>query len=80
MTTGQLNLYLNRVLKPEEVLNLEHAATKLARNSFKLTDASRSTNPKVVLKDVFELLEEYGPMWYTEELHNRMKTALASYN
>ena len=61
-------------------MNLEHAAPKLPRSRFKLTDACHSTNPKVVLKEVFELLEEYGPVWYTEELHNRMKTALASYN
>ena len=61
-------------------MNLEHAAPRLARNSFKLTDARNSTDPKVVLKEVFQLLEEYGPMWYTEELHNRMKTALASHN
>ena len=61
-------------------MNLEHAATKPARNSFKLTDARKSTDPKVVLKEVFQLLEEYGPMWYTEELHDRMKAALASHN
>ncbi len=61
-------------------MNLDHAAPKLARSSFKLTDARNSTNPKVVLKEVFELLEEYGPVWYTEELYNRMKTALAGYN
>ena len=61
-------------------MNLDHAAPKLARSSFKQTDARNSANPKVVLKEVFELLEEYGPVWYTEELHNRMKTAMAGYN
>ena len=62
-------------------MNLDHAAPKLARSSFKLAKASSSaTNPNVVLKEVFELLEEYGPVWYTEELHNRMKAALATFN
>ncbi len=56
------------------------ATPRPVRGSFKLPDVSTSTNPKVVLKEIFELLEEYGPTWYTEELHNRAKAALAGYN
>ena len=63
------------------VLNLEHAISpKVVRRSFKLKDTSTSTNPKVVLKEIFELLEEYGPVWYTEELHNRAKAALSNFH
>jgi hypothetical protein len=29
-----------------------------------------------VLRDLFELLEDYAPSWYTEELHNRAAAAL----
>jgi hypothetical protein len=29
-----------------------------------------------VLQDIFELLEEFGPVWYTEELHTRAVRAL----
>ncbi len=29
-----------------------------------------------VLKEIFHLLEEYGPAWYTEELHDRAALAL----
>lgn len=60
----------------EEVLNLVQAAPKQAPSNFKLKDVSTSTNPRIVLKEIFELLEEYGPTWYTEELHHRAKTAL----
>ena len=29
-----------------------------------------------VLREIFELLQDYAPIWYTEELHNRMAVAL----
>ena len=29
-----------------------------------------------VLREVFELLQDYAPIWYTESLHNRMAVAL----
>ncbi len=61
-------------------MNLEHAATaKIARRSFKPQGTSTSTNPKAVLKEIIELLEEYGPLWYTEDLHNRAKIALSDF-
>jgi hypothetical protein len=36
----------------------------------------RSGSAKAVVQELFLLLEEYGPVWYTEELHNRIVTAL----
>jgi hypothetical protein len=33
-------------------------------------------SPKAVLEELFVLLEEYGPQWYTEEHHNRAVAAL----
>jgi hypothetical protein len=32
--------------------------------------------PKVVLEELFVLLEEYGPAWYGEEQHDRALLAL----
>ena len=32
--------------------------------------------PIAVLRELFELLEDYAPMWYTEELHTRTAVAL----
>jgi hypothetical protein len=29
------------------------------------------SNPKEVLQEVFDLLEEFSPAWYSEELHSR---------
>lgn len=29
-----------------------------------------------VLAEVLDLLEDYGPLWYTENLHDRMVTAI----
>ena len=42
--------------------------------------AARSFPPahdsKKVLRELFELLEDYAPTWYTEEHHNRLASAL----
>jgi len=35
-----------------------------------------SESPEAVLEELFLLLEEYGPMWYTVEHHNRAVAAL----
>lgn len=32
-----------------------------------------------VLRELFELLEDYAPSWYTEELHNRAAAALGDF-
>ena len=60
-------------------MNLEQVAPKAIRSNFKLKDIHTSTNPRMVLKEIFELMEEYGPVWYTEELHDRVKAALSDY-
>lgn len=39
-------------------------------------DPTKSSNPKTVLEELIGLLEEYGPIWYTEELHARAVAAL----
>lgn len=36
----------------------------------------KSADPRTVLEEVFELLEDYGPVFYTEELHNKIVAAL----
>lgn len=33
-------------------------------------------NAESVLRELVQMLEEYGPSWYTEELHNRAVLAL----
>lgn len=33
-------------------------------------------NPMAIFKELFELLEDYGPVWYSEELHERARAAL----
>ena len=36
-------------------------------------------NPVAVLQELFDLLEDYAPTWYTEELHERAMIALSEY-
>jgi hypothetical protein len=36
----------------------------------------RPANARVVLEELFRLLEDYAPAWYTEEHHNRIVAAL----
>lgn len=38
---------------------------------------SGALNPVGVLRELFELLEDYAPAWYTEENHHRAVAALA---
>jgi hypothetical protein len=35
-----------------------------------------SADSLAVLRELFELLQDYAPIWYTEELHNRAAVAL----
>jgi len=37
-------------------------------------------NTREVLEELFQLLEEYAPTWYTEEHHNRAVAALLGRN
>jgi hypothetical protein len=49
------------------------------RNSAPISlDQRKLWSPTAVLKDLVELLEDYGPAWYTEEHHNRAVAALHS--
>lgn len=36
----------------------------------------RSADPRAVLEEVFGLLEDYGPAFYTEELHDKIVAVL----
>jgi hypothetical protein len=76
-----LRIYLNGTLHGG-ALNLQRATTKAVPGAFKLKDTrtSGSTNPKEVLQEIFEFMEEYGPIWYTEDLHDRIKIALSDYH
>jgi hypothetical protein len=41
------------------------------------SESSVSETAQAVLAEMFELLEEYGPLWYTEDLHTRAARVLA---
>ena len=40
------------------------------------TDARRIPSQRAVLEELFKLLEDYAPAWYSEEHHNRAVAAL----
>ena len=42
-------------------------------------DQRKPANGNAVLRELFELLEDYAPTWYTEELHNRAAAALGEF-
>jgi len=48
------------------------------RNTFgsQSLPAAGSAEMNAVLRELFELLEDYAPAWYTEDLHNRAASAL----
>ncbi len=39
-------------------------------------DQRQPATGNAVLRELFELLQDYAPSWYTEELHNRAAAAL----
>jgi hypothetical protein len=38
--------------------------------------ANASAEALAILRELFQLLEDYAPTWYSEELHNRAAAAL----
>ncbi len=36
----------------------------------------QAVSPMVALRELYELLEDYSPMWYSEEMHNLASAAL----
>jgi hypothetical protein len=42
-------------------------------------DQRKPAGSNAVLRELFELLEDYAPGWYTEELHNRAAAALGEF-
>ena len=45
-------------------------------HTFASMDHHRADDHNAVLRELFELLEDYAPAWYTEEHHNRAAAAL----
>ena len=39
-------------------------------------DQRKPAAGNAVLRELFELLEDYAPAWYTEEHHNRLAAAI----
>ena len=37
---------------------------------------ARRVSPEVALRELYELLEDYAPMWYTQEAHELAREAL----
>jgi len=63
---------------PEGPLNRKRATVKVERQSLQQPQSRPAPTPRAVLKELFDLLEEYAPTWYTEELHKRAEAALIS--
>jgi hypothetical protein len=59
-------------------LNPNNATVVDVREGFQQTVSRPAPAPTAVLREVFELLEEYGPPWYTEEIHDRILAALSN--
>jgi hypothetical protein len=61
----------------------ESASRSVARiesgDSRGMTELPDSRPLQAALSEVYELLEEYGPHWYSEELRRRIQSALNSF-
>jgi len=56
----------------------KRATAKIDRETYTQSPPRLAPTPRAVLQELFDLLEEYAPVWYTEELHDRAKAALSS--
>jgi hypothetical protein len=59
---------------------MERWALKIAPSSIvTATHSPVSEEVNAVLRELVELLEDYAPIWYTEDLHNRASAALSDF-
>jgi hypothetical protein len=79
-SSSPLKTALNPIGKsrPEVHVNAERWNQANPKNG-KYTHAANdpaALSARMALEEVFELLEDYAPVWYTEELHDRILAAL----
>jgi hypothetical protein len=59
---------------------LERWENATGSKKFKSIDHRTPANTATaVLRELFELLEDYAPSWYTEEIHTRAAAALGEF-
>ena len=57
-------------------MNIEHL-DRVSISTLEVdAEAQGAPTPRAVLEELFKLLEDYAPTWYTEEHHNRAVAAL----
>jgi hypothetical protein len=68
--------------RPEVQVNVERWDQANPKNGKHSSATKEPTAPtlQTVLEEVFELLEDYAPLWYTEEQHDRILAALRNRN
>ncbi len=57
-------------------MNSSHLQTNVPSHANGNSLHSQPPSAESVLRELSQLLEEYGPAWYTEELHVRISLAL----
>ena len=77
-----MNTALNPIGKsrPEVHVNAERRNHTNAKHGKHASAEKEQAAPSVrmALEEVFELLEDYAPIWYTEGLHDRIVAALGN--
>jgi hypothetical protein len=61
----------DRVMNAAESMENESAPTGAERRK-----EPAALNPITVLRELFELLEDYAPTWYSEERHRRAEAVI----
>jgi hypothetical protein len=62
---------------PEVQVNPERWDQTKTKNG-KPVAAMKGPSTRMVLEEVFELLEDYAPIWYTQDQHDRIMAALSN--
>jgi hypothetical protein len=83
-SSSPLKTALNPIGKsrPEVHVNAERLNQTHTKNGKHASVAKDPAVPsvRVALEEVFDLLEDYAPLWYTEEHHDRILAALRTGN
>jgi hypothetical protein len=62
-------------MKNEQGMGFQHRLEIVHRRQ-----RAEEVSPMKVLEELFELLEDYGPAWYTKENHDRAVAALMQHS
>lgn len=67
---------ISQISISERTMKSKFEVIRNVRYRFPDRSVPKATTPELVLRELFELLEDYGPTWYTKDIHDRAMAVL----